>query len=70
MRTDGRTDMTTLKVVFRNFANAPKIVRVRANVPSTQKVSCNCFNMRLGYINTDIMAGSTKGTRLKWNTQW
>jgi len=25
MRTDGRTDMTKLKVAFRNFANAPKI---------------------------------------------
>jgi hypothetical protein len=23
-RTDGRTDMTKLKVAFRNFANAPK----------------------------------------------
>jgi hypothetical protein len=45
-------------------------VRVRINVPSSLKVSCNCFNMRLSYINTDNMAGSTKGIRLKWNTQW
>jgi hypothetical protein len=36
-------------------------VRVRANVPSSLKVSCNCLNMRLSYINSDIMAGSAKG---------
>ena len=64
MLTDGRTGMTKLKVAFCNFANAPKMVRVRVNVPSSLKV-----NMRLNYINTDIMAGSTKGIRLKWNTQ-
>ena len=27
-RTDGRTDMTKLIVAFRNFTNAPKIVRI------------------------------------------
>jgi len=29
--TDGRTDMTKLRVAFRNFANAPNKVRVRGH---------------------------------------
>jgi hypothetical protein len=27
-RTDGQTDMTKLMVVFRNFANSPKIIHI------------------------------------------
>jgi len=57
--------MTKLKVAFRNFVDAPKIVRVRANVPSGLKVSCNCFNMRLSYINTDIGAAPRKESALR-----
>jgi len=62
---DGRTDMTKLKVAFCDSANAPKIVRVSVNVPSSLKVSCNCFNVWLSYINTYIRAAPRKESALR-----